>query len=364
MWQVSPVPVTTTESELLSIFSPYGTVSSITFPNSKTTGTRLQCAFVVFSSAELGLDAAKELDGAVTLQGAAVPLSIKPAGGEEGKAVLKIYVAKLPRTVDEDELADMFRKFGVVEEAKILKDPVGVSKGCGFVSMTKYTAVKRAIAGLHGSTSLAGAQFPLVVKRVETEQEKNSRKSKAILPVFTATSAGLTMAPQAAPSTGYGGQAYYNQAYYSNLAPQAQQGASMGYYGAAGYQQAGQQVGGGYSAMGGGTAMGMGAGPGLGGGGAGGNRIVSGPPGANLFVYHVPPSFADHDLFTLFSAYGNVIGAKVIIDLATGASKGFGFVNFDSAQSAQRAIAQTNGMQVTGGKRLKVEVKTDKAKPY
>lgn len=350
--------MTTTENELVSIFSPIGTVSSVHFPNSKTTGSRLQCAFVVFSSAELGLDAAKELDGMVTLQGSSAPISVKPAGGEESKAVLKVYVAKLPRTVDEEELAEMFRKFGAVEEARILKDPLGVSKGCGFVSMTKYSAVKRAIAGLHGSTSLAGAQFPLVVKRVETEQEKNARKAKAALPVYAAAPVAITMAPQAPPPTGYGGQAYYHQAYYG-LAPQP-----MGYYGAAaGHSQAAQQVGmGGYSAGGGGGGMGQGAGAGVGGGGA--NRMVSGPPGANLFVYHVPPTFADHDLFTLFSAYGNVIGAKVIIDLATGASKGFGFVNFDSAQSAQRAIAQTNGMQVTGGKRLKVEVKTDKAKPY
>ena len=50
----------------------------------------------------------------------------------------------------------------------------------------------------------------------------------------------------------------------------------------------------------------------------------SGPEGANLFIYHLPPHYSDADLIQLFSDYGNVISAKVFMDKETHLSKGFG----------------------------------------
>ncbi|GBG88219.1 hypothetical protein CBR_g46786 [Chara braunii] len=92
---------------------------------------------------------------------------------------------------------------------------------------------------------------------------------------------------------------------------------------------------------------------------------MEGPPGANLFIYHIPPEFGDHDLNTAFSTFGNVISAKVFVDKNTGLSKCFGFVSYDSPDAAQAAIATMNGFQI-GGRRLKVQLKRDKNqnKPY
>ena len=50
----------------------------------------------------------------------------------------------------------------------------------------------------------------------------------------------------------------------------------------------------------------------------------SGPPGANLFIYHLPRDLTDADLATLFSPFGNVVSAKVFVDKKTSDSKGFG----------------------------------------
>lgn len=49
-----------------------------------------------------------------------------------------------------------------------------------------------------------------------------------------------------------------------------------------------------------------------------------GPPGANLFIYHIPQDYGDQDLANAFRPYGRVLSAKVYIDKATGASKCFG----------------------------------------
>ena len=79
-------------------------------------------------------------------------------------------------------------------------------------------------------------------------------------------------------------------------------------------------------------------------------------PGICLFVFHLPPDLSDPALLTLFSHYGVVLSCKVITNPQTGASKGYGFVNFATLESAKAAIQGLNGYKL-GTKFLKVQFK-------
>uniref|UniRef100_F6TIW9 RRM domain-containing protein n=1 Tax=Ciona intestinalis TaxID=7719 RepID=F6TIW9_CIOIN len=84
-----------------------------------------------------------------------------------------------------------------------------------------------------------------------------------------------------------------------------------------------------------------------------------GPEGSNLFIYHLPTHFTDHDLMQTFFTFGTIVSAKVFIDKQTNLSKCFGFVSYDNPASAQHAIQAMHGFQI-GMKRLKVQLKRPK----
>jgi RNA recognition motif-containing protein len=75
--------------------------------------------------------------------------------------------------------------------------------------------------------------------------------------------------------------------------------------------------------------------------------------GKKLYVGNLGYGVTDADLAQLFEPYGQVVSAQVIMDRDTGRSKGFGFVEMQSDQEAQAAIAALNG-QESGGRSLTV----------
>ena len=58
----------------------------------------------------------------------------------------------------------------------------------------------------------------------------------------------------------------------------------------------------------------------------------------NLFIGNLNPETTISKLETLFSDFGPIVSAKIIIDKATGVSKGFGFVEFGDRFHAFDAI--------------------------
>ncbi|MCC7012834.1 MAG: RNA-binding protein [Planctomycetes bacterium] len=66
------------------------------------------------------------------------------------------------------------------------------------------------------------------------------------------------------------------------------------------------------------------------------------------YVGNLPFSFAKADLENLFAAHGTVRSAEIIIDRETGRSRGFGFVELETGEQLQAAIAGLNGKPLSG----------------
>lgn len=78
---------------------------------------------------------------------------------------MNIFVAGLPYDLDDDELMEIFEKFGTVNSAKVAMDrETGKSRGFGFVDMPNEAEAKDAIENLN---DISLGKKPLIVKQAE-----------------------------------------------------------------------------------------------------------------------------------------------------------------------------------------------------
>jgi RNA recognition motif-containing protein len=67
-----------------------------------------------------------------------------------------------------------------------------------------------------------------------------------------------------------------------------------------------------------------------------------------LFVGNLSYSTTDDRVRQAFSQFGQVLSATVVTDRATGQSRGFGFVEYESESDANNAIESLNGTVLDG----------------
>jgi RNA recognition motif-containing protein len=83
----------------------------------------------------------------------------------------------------------------------------------------------------------------------------------------------------------------------------------------------------------------------------------------NIYVSNLGFNVQDGDLKELFTAYGNVSSAKIIIDKLSNQSRGFGFVEMSDDEAAKRAIDELNGTSKDGRAMKVMEAKPREEKP-
>jgi RNA recognition motif-containing protein len=68
----------------------------------------------------------------------------------------------------------------------------------------------------------------------------------------------------------------------------------------------------------------------------------------NIYVGNLASDVTEEDLTTLFSQYGQVKEAKIIKDMFSQESRGFGFIEMPANAEAQKAIEELNTKELKG----------------
>lgn len=84
----------------------------------------------------------------------------------------------------------------------------------------------------------------------------------------------------------------------------------------------------------------------------------------NIYVSNLSFNVQDEDLKEFFTPYGEVTSAKIIMDKATGQSRGFGFVEMSDDTAAKKAITELNDATVDGRNIKVVEARPREDKPF
>jgi RNA recognition motif-containing protein len=77
-----------------------------------------------------------------------------------------------------------------------------------------------------------------------------------------------------------------------------------------------------------------------------------------IYVGNLPYNVSESELKEMFSAYGEVTSATLVMDKFSGQSKGFGFVEMSNNSEADAAIKGLNESSVKGR-----SIKVNQAKP-
>ena len=78
-----------------------------------------------------------------------------------------------------------------------------------------------------------------------------------------------------------------------------------------------------------------------------------------LFVVGIPRDMQEIELLEIFTLYGQVEQVKIITDIDTGQSKGYGFINMADEPGANRAIDALNGATIDD-REISVRIADDK----
>ncbi|XP_004067598.1 ELAV-like protein 1 isoform X2 [Oryzias latipes] len=70
---------------------------------------------------------------------------------------------------------------------------------------------------------------------------------------------------------------------------------------------------------------------------------------ANLYISGLPRTLGQQDLEDMFASFGRIINSRVLVDQASGLSRGVAFIRFDKRSEAEDAVKHLNGHTPPGG---------------
>ncbi|CBZ50546.1 putative RNA recognition motif-containing protein [Neospora caninum Liverpool] len=223
-----------------------------------------------------------------------------------------VFVFQIPLSWTEDDLHQQFSEWGTITSVRVERKGDGRNRGYGFVCFSDAESAQRAVESMDGRV-IEGKQLKVSLKKPR-QQERHEERVPVVHAVQGASGAVKTR-------SGEEGRDEHGDPLPETRSTEQEKG----------------------------------------------RRTGAGPTGAvkcSLFVFHVPPLWGDEQLLKHFELYGRCASA-VVVRRRDGTSKGYGFVDFEDAESALCALQQANQAHVDG-KRLKVLLKTESKKrpPY
>jgi len=186
---------TVKQEDLMAEFSRFGTIVECNIPLDRTTGMGKGFGFVKLDSKGAAREAIETLGGTVveSLSGTR-PLTVKRAennNGNHGRNPrfvdhrpryparmipsfppppvafdgICIFIYNIPHQMNEHGLQDLFRTYGTVTGARVMRNLNHTSKGYGFVNMSTLEEANAAIAGLNGRTLIPDRPLQVSLKR-------------------------------------------------------------------------------------------------------------------------------------------------------------------------------------------------------
>jgi RNA recognition motif-containing protein len=67
-----------------------------------------------------------------------------------------------------------------------------------------------------------------------------------------------------------------------------------------------------------------------------------------LFIGNLSFSLTEDQLKEIFAPFGEIVSFNLVMDKFSGRSKGFGFVEYDNEESAQKALQSLDGSEQDG----------------
>lgn len=153
LWVGGPLDERVDDDLLWELFVQAGPIASVHIPVDKVTGRHQGYGFVEFKS-ETDAEYALRVLNLVPLFGR--PIKVRHASSDKSGRNARdvganLFIGGLDVTVDESALQATFGAFGVIIDAKVMRDPdTGVSKGFGFVSFDSFEASDAAIEAMNG----------------------------------------------------------------------------------------------------------------------------------------------------------------------------------------------------------------------
>ncbi|CAD5212948.1 unnamed protein product [Bursaphelenchus okinawaensis] len=170
---VGQIPRHWGEKECMELFGEFGKVYELNVLRDKSSQLSRGCCFVTFYKRQDAINAQNALHNIRVLPQMNHPVQMKPAD-VENRNERKLFIGMLSKTMGEEEVKEMFKEFGQIEECTVLRED-GKSRGCAFVTFVSRSFAHQAIKAMHQSMTCEGCNKPIVVKFADTQRDKENK---------------------------------------------------------------------------------------------------------------------------------------------------------------------------------------------